>query len=481
MRFRQIQQIMGIFLLIFSLTLIIPMLMSIGYDDGQLLDFVDSFMVASIAGLVLWLPVRNVRAELRAREGFIIVALFWAVFGMISALPFIIGPHLSFTDSVFESISAFTTTGATVIVGLDHLPPSVLFYRQQLQWYGGMGIVVLAVAVLPMLGVGGMQLYRAETPGPAKDEKIAPRIVRSAQTLWLIYVAMTVACALLYWIAGMSLFDAVGHAFSTISTGGFSTHDASMAYFNNPWIEVIAIVFMLMGAINFGVHFMVLKGRSPRYYLRDTEVRVFLIFVFILILVITIRLMQAGVHTSFFEALRYASFTLVSVVTSTGFATEDFSVWPLSLPALLILSSFVGGCAGSTAGGMKVVRFIILIKQGKREIDHLIHPRMVGELKVGGRVVSERVMSAVWGFFAAYVGVFSIIMLLLMATGLDQVTAFSAVATCMNNLGPGLGEVTSNFVVVSDTAKWLLSLAMLMGRLEIFTLLVLLMPEFWSS
>jgi len=479
MQLALIQRILGLFLILFSVTLIPPIGVSIGYHDGELKHFVASMALTLIVGLVLWLPVKSYRRELRTRDGFFVVAMFWVVFCGLSALPLLFGPHLSYTDAFFEAVSGFTTTGATVITGLDKLPPSILYYRQQIQWLGGMGIIVLAVAILPMLGVGGMQLYRAETPGPMKDEKLTPRITHSARTFWLIYAGLTAACAIGYWAAGMSWFDAIGHSFSTLSSGGFSTHDASMGYFHNANIDAIADVFMLLGAMNFSVHYLALRGRSPLAYWRDSEVRTFVLVVGVVTAVIMVELMLKHRHEDPLEALRYSAFQTISVITSTGFTTEDFSKWPAFVPVLLLISSFMGGCAGSTAGGMKVIRMLIIFKQWGRDLVRLVHPTMVRPLKVGGRVVPERIIDAVWGFFAIYIGIYVLFMLALMAGGMDQVTAFSAVATCMNNMGPGLGGVSANFQSVSPWAKWLLSAAMLMGRLEIFTLLVLISPSFW--
>jgi trk system potassium uptake protein TrkH len=481
MRLFLIQRILGLFLIIFSVALVPPLFVSLIYQDAELLHFLVSLVLVLITGLVLWLPVRHRRADLRRREGFLIVAMFWVVLSALATLPFQFGPHLSFTDSFFEAASAFTTTGATVMVGLDDLPRSLLFYRQELQWLGGMGIIVLAVAILPMLGIGGMQLYRAETPGPLKDDKLTPRIAHSARAFWYLYTGLTVLCALGYWLAGMTPFDAVTHSFSTISTGGFSTHDASFAYFHNPAIEVVAVIFMTLGGINFSIHFIAWHRRNPRHYWRDTEVRTYLIALFAFSLITTLFLAGTPEHKNFLDAFRYATFQVVSVMTSTGYTTENFSLWPLLLPAFLIFISFMGGCAGSTAGGMKVIRVVVLVKQGVQDLRQLVHPTMQAPLKIAGRVLDRRVIDSVWGFFAVYVATFVMFMLVLMANGLDQVTTFSAVATCMNNMGPGLGKVASNFRSVSDMAKWCLAFAMLLGRLEIFTLLVLLSPGFWRN
>jgi len=377
-------------------------------------------------------------------------------------------------------MSGLTTTGATVITGLDDLPRSILFYRQQLQWLGGMGIIVLAVAIMPMLGVGGMQLYRAETPGPMKDTKLTPRITETAKALWYIYLGLTVACATAYWLAGMSGFDAITHSFSTVSIGGFSTHDQSMGYFGSSTIELVAVFFMLLAGMNFALHFVAWRSFSLRPYLQDSEVRAYLGVLAIVIVITVYYLYLSDTFASLGDAVHNGLFQVVSIGTTTGFTTAEYFIWPGFLPVLLLFISFIGGCAGSTGGGMKVIRFVLLIKQGRRELMRLIHPNAQLPVKVGKKVMSDRVVSAVWGFFAAYTGCFLVVMLFLMATGLDQVTAFSAVAACINNLGPGLGEVGANYQELSDAAKWALSFTMLLGRLEIFTLLVLFTRSFWQ-
>ncbi len=472
---------LGILLFLFSGSLIPPVLISFLYDDGELLHFTTTLVIAASAGALLWLPLLKRRERVRTRDGFIIVAMLWIIMSLLSSLPFVFGLHMDIADAFFEAASAFTTTGATVITGLDQLPPSILFYRQELQWLGGIGVIVSAIALLPMLGVGGMQLFKAETPGPMKEEKLTPRIAHTAQTLWRLYLAMTVACALFYWVAGMSGFDAVAHAFSTVSTGGFSTHDASLSYFDSAAIELIAVVFMLLGAISFNIHFLVWRELRPAYYWRNVEVRAFLLTVLVVTLLVAGVLHLTGYSEGVTEALRLALFETASVITSTGFGIDDFSIWPLMLPVLLMFISFIGGCAGSTAGGMKVIRFVVIAKQASLEVQQLIHPNLVRPLKLNGSVVPGRIVQSIWGFFAVYVGVFAVTMLLMMAGGMDQVTAFGAVATCMNNLGPGLGDVAANFTTVDDLSKGLLALVMIMGRLEIFTIFVLMTPAFWRQ
>ncbi len=482
MRIKIIQRILGLLLTLFSLALVPPLLISLWSGDGAFHAFSLAFVIILLIGFFLWLPVRKVRQELRLRDGFLVVVLFWLVLGTCGAIPLILAdhPHLSAADAVFESISALTTTGATVIVGIDYLPTSVLFYRQQLQWMGGMGIIVLAVAILPMLGIGGMQLYRAETPGPIKDNKLTPRVTETAKALWYIYLGLTVACCLSFWLAGMSLFDAIGHSFSTVAIGGFSTHDLSLGYFNNPLIEGIAVFFMLVAGVNFSLHFLAWRHNSLKAYILDAELLTFLKIMLAVSVVSCVYLYYTGTY-NIFDAIRYGVFHAVSIGTTTGFATTDYQSWPNFLPVLLLFASFAGGCAGSTGGGLKVIRILLLFKQGMREIKRLIHPSAVIPIRIGGKPVPDRVIDAVWGFFATYVATFTIMMMMVMATGLDQVTAFSAVGACMNNLGPGLGGVGLNYADISDAAKWILCVAMMLGRLEIFTLLVLITPGFWRS
>jgi trk system potassium uptake protein len=478
-----IQRILGILMMVFSLTMLVPVAIALVTHDEGLTPFLVAFAVLLGLGLTLWLPARGRRTELRLRDGFMVVVLFWMVIGLSGALPLYLAQSasLSLADAVFESISALTTTGATVITNIDALPPSLLMYRQLLQWLGGMGIIVLAVAILPMLGIGGMQLYRAETPGPMKDNKLTPRITETAKALWYIYLGLTVCCGLAYWWAGMSLFDAIGHSFATVAIGGFSTHDQSLGFFHSPLIEGIAVVFMAVSGMNFALHYVALRRQTVGTYIQDEEWRTYAILLVALAVIVSVGLYAADAYSGATDALRYGIFQTVSIATTTGFTTAGYHLWPSFLPVLLLFASFVGGCAGSTGGGMKVIRVLLLFKQGKRELMRLMHPNAHIPIKVGGVPMGARVMDAVWSFFAAYVALFALMMLALMATGLDQVTAFSAVVACLNNLGPGLGAVGANYNGVSDLAKWILCFAMLLGRLEIFTLLVLLSPAFWRG
>jgi trk system potassium uptake protein TrkH len=475
-----IARTIGAFSIIFGLTLLVPMALAIGYGEiDELLNFLIPLAGSLLLGGSLWLIGRQEPANLGTRDGFLIVVLFWVILSMLGAWPLMISTDLKPLDALFEAVSGVTTTGATVITGLDDLPKSLLFYRQQLQWLGGMGLIVLGVAVLPMLGIGGMQLYRAEVPGPTKEEKLTPRLAQTARALWLLYFALTVACAAGYWLAGMTFFDAVAHSLSTVSTGGFSTHDDSIGYYQSNVVEWVAVIFMLLAAINFGVHFTVWHQRNPLHYWRDPEVKTFLRFVVAVVLVVSMVLLLEGEYSHLTDSIQDAAFEVVSLVTSTGFAKVDFSHWPNFLPMLLIYISFVGGCGGSTAGGMKVMRVMLLIRQGMQQVRSLIHPHALIPVRMGKRTVDPRLMQGIWGFFGLYMATFALLVLLMIHAGLDERSAFAAVATCMNNLGPGLGEVAYTFQSVGDLGKLLSIIAMLLGRLEIFTLLVLLSPGFW--
>ncbi|MEO0367433.1 MAG: TrkH family potassium uptake protein [Pseudomonadota bacterium] len=483
MHYQTVSRILGVLLMIFSATHLTPLLVSVLYQDGNAVPFVISFSVTLITGIALWLPVRNADQDLRYRDGFLVVVLFWTVLASFGALPFLFSVEygLSITDAFFESMSGLTTTGGTIFIGLDSLPKSLLYYRQQLQWLGGMGIVVLAIAIMPMLGVGGMQLYQAETPGPMKDNKLTPRITESAKALWYIYLGLTVCCAVAYAFAGMSAFDAISHAFSTVAIGGFSTHDESIGYFNSSAIEFVAMVFMLLAAANFSLHFLAWRRRSIRPYFSDSEYRFFFVVLTLLGIVLIAGLLAAQVYESWWETLTLGLFHLISIVSTTGYTSGGFAWWPGALPVLLILGSFMGGCAGSTGGGIKVMRIQLMYKQGRKEIVRLVHPNAVLSIKLGKQVINERLVNTVTAFFSMYMFSFAISGFVLSALGLDWVTAFSAAASCLNNLGPGLGDVANNYAGISDAAKWVLSFTMLLGRLELFTLLVLFTTTFWRD
>ncbi len=475
-------RIVGNLLMMFSVTMLPPLLLSILLDDGVSQVFLTAFACTFGIGLMLWLLFRHNRSEMRIKDGFLVTVMFYLALGSFGAIPFVDpgGIGLSLSDAIFESFSGLTTTGATVITRIEDLPASLLYYRQQLQWLGGMGIIVLAVAILPMLGIGGMQLYRAETPGPVKDNKLTPRIHQTALALWSIYVGLTAACALAYWAAGMSLFDAICHSFSTVAIGGFSTHDQSIGFFNSPAIESVAILFMIISGMNFSLHFIAFKNRSVHHYFADDEVRFYLLMLFSATVVTTL-ILALNNSAGGLASLRMAAFSVVSIFTTTGYTTADFSQWPGMLPYLIFFGAFTGACAGSTGGGIKVMRAMLILKQGLREIRRLIHPNAIFPIKLNRRPVSNNVLESVWGFFAIYIILFLFMQLSMIAFGMDFLSAFSAVGACINNLGPGLGEVTRHYADISDPAKLVLSLAMILGRLEIFTLLVLFTFMFWRK
>ena len=473
-------RVLGLLLIIFSLTMLPPVLVALWYEESTSRMFLLAFSITLLVGLLFWLPMRSSTGELRTRDGFVVTVFFWLVLSTFGTLPFMLSDalQLSFIDALFESISGLTTTGATVISGLDTLPKSILYYRQQLQWLGGIGIVVIAVAILPMLGVGGMQIYRAETPGPMKDSKITPRITETANVLFKIYVALTAVCALAYWIAGMSLFDAISHSFSTVAIGGFSTHDASIGFFNSGAIMAICTFFMVVSGINFALHYAAWHDRELSFYWSDPEARLYLALLAVGAAITCLYLYFSDTY-GWSDSIRQGIFQLVSIMTTTGFATADFNAWPTFLPFFLIFLSFFGACAGSTGGGIKIGRMLILWQQGVREIYQLVHPNAVLPIKINNRKVPDRIADAIWAFFGVYLAVFYLMVLLLLASGLDYVTAWSATAATLNNLGPGLGAVASNYAELGNFAKWVLCWGMLLGRLEIFTLLVLFTPTFW--
>lgn len=478
---RSIARLFGILLLIYSLGFVPSLLVSLAYNDGFSAAFIDSIFIAVLAGLLLWLPNFHHHQELSVRDGFFVVTLFWVVLGVVGSLPFMISLHLSPTDAIFESISGFTTTGATVITGLDQAPPSILYHRQQIQWLGGMGVIVLAVAILPLLGVGGMQLYRAETSGVVKQEKLTPRIAETARMLWGIYLTLTIACGVAYWFAGMSAFDAVCHAFSTVSTGGFSTHDSSMAYFDSLLIEMIAMFFMLVGGVNFALHFFAWRRTTLTPYFNNVELKWYLVIFVVSVIVITLSLYLTGVYATVGESLRYAAFEASSILTSTGFATASFASWPLHIAMLIVILSYIGGCAGSTAGGIKVIRVVLLFKLAQTQLFRLCHPHALKMIKLGEDTMSADVLFAVLSFYVLYVSTAIVLSVAMMIAGLDLESAIGAVFATLNLTGPGLGKVAENFASVGPAAKWLGVFAMLIGRLEVFTFLILLMPFYWRN
>ena len=468
-------------ILVFATILIIPLGVSLSYDDGNTSSFIYSFIIIFLSGSILFFPNRNntFDSNIKIKEGFLIVVFFWVLLSFFGSFPFIFDMNLSmsFVDAFFESVSGWTTTGATIISNLDDLSPSILIYRQLLQWLGGMGIVVLALAVLPMLGVGGMQLYKAESGGPIKDNKISPRIAETAQNLWKVYLGLTLSCAGAYYLAGMNLFDAIAHSFSTIAIGGFSTHNQSIAYFNSFAIELVCMIFMFLSALNFILHFHSLKSKSLETYFKDVEFRLYIL----LIVVISFLLLSY----SFFVQANQISvmgilFQVISFITTSGFVSTSYEDWPVSIISTLIFLSFLGACAGSTGGGIKIIRILFILKELKRGLIKIIHPSAEVPIKINGQAVNDSVSNNILLFFVFYLISYIFLSLVLLLIGLDATTAFSSVAACLNNLGPGAGSVIDNYSSINTASKYLLSFTMLLGRLEIYTLLIIMTPYFWK-
>ena len=473
----------GLLLMVFSFAQVPPLIVDLIYSEGEYLSFVYSFALTVLGGLILWWPFKEVKKDFRLREGVLIVVCFWIVLSLFGTLPFLITDSissLSFSEAFFESMSGLTTTGATVLNQLDELPKSILFYRQQLQWLGGMGIIVLAVAVLPLLGVGGMELYHAESSGIAKD-RLTPKLRNTAIALWKIYVSLTVLCAVGYFLSGMSIFDAVSHSFSTVAIGGFSTHDGSIGYFNSATIETIAMIFMFLAGINFSLHFVAWNNRSLIDYIKDSEFKTYAMVLICSSIIVITALSLNGQYESANETVRHSLFQTISIATTTGFTSQNYSSWPAAIPVFLIMMSFIGACVGSTGGGIKVVRILVMFRLGMKEIHKFIRPNAQVSVKLNKSSINEKALVSVLGFFSLYAISFFLILMLLMFAGLDQVTAYSATAATMNNLGPGLGDVAQNYSSVGEAAKWILSFSMLIGRLEVLTIIAIFHKAFWRQ
>ncbi len=470
--------------LLFGLALLLPIAVAWWQDDGALSAFDETLVGTLITGGGLLAATQRFRRELRANDGILLVVLCWVLLPAIAAVPLILAiPGLGAAAAYFEAVSGLTATGATVLTGIDRLPPSINLWRTQLHWIGGLGIIVLAVAILPLLGVGGRQLMRAETPGPLKDSGLTPRITEAAKGFWLIYLALTAACAASYHALGMSGLDALIHAFSTVALGGFSSHDASLGFFDSPAIEGVTMLFALLSGMSYVTHFAALSRRSFGPYLKDGELRFYFPLIILSILLVAGYLLSMGVYSEPATALRFAAFNTISVATTLGYANTDYSLWPFFAPLwMLFLCSFFT-CSASTGGGIKMMRAIILYKQIFREITHSIHPNATTYVKLGKTTVHNRIILAVLGFGFLYMASTIVFTLILAASGLDIVTAFTAAVACFNNTGPGLGQVgpAGNYGGIGGLAQGVCSLAMLLGRLEIVTLLVVLTPAFWRK
>ena len=479
-----IANVLGMVIIIFSFTMLFPLVWSLLLNDAALHAYDEAILITFVSGLIIWLATFKVKRELKVRDGFLLVVMVWSVLPAFATLPLMFYlPNLSFTDAYFESMSGLTTSGATVLSGLDSLPPSINIWRGEMVWLGGMGIIVLVVAILPLLGIGGRQMYKAETPGPMKDSQLTPRIAETAKGLWLVYAGITLACLLSYWAAGMTWVDALIHSFTTMGLGGFSSHDASFSYFNSPRIEAVSMVFMLIAGINFATHFMVWRGKSLKFYRQDPEAGMFIFVTVASCVGIAVYLWLKGIYPDFLTSLRFAAFNTVSIATTTGYASTDYNLWPAFVPMwLLFLCSFATS-SGSTGGGIKMIRAEILYKQVYKELIRLMHPHALSPAKLSAQVIPNKIIYAVLAFFFIYVASIVTLTLVLTASGLGVVTAFSAVIATINNTGPGLNEVgpSSTFAILTDFQTWVCSFAMLLGRLELFTLLVVFTPEFWKK
>ena len=476
--------VVGSMLMLFSVTYVLPVATSLIYRDGLVLDFVGAALGCLAVGAAIVSMTRGHKRELRSRDGFLLVTLGWVLMSAIATIPLLIAiPGLTFTDAFFETMSGLSTTGATVLTGLDGMEPSLNLWRHALIWYGGMGIIVLVVAILPMLGVGGMQLYKAETPGPVKNEKLTPRITQTARALWVVYVVITVACILSLRVAGMSWFDAVCHAFSIMGLGGFSTHDASFGYFDSVPIELVTIVFMVIAAMNFSRHFVAFQQRSLRTYGRDPEATAMLWLLGTAVLVVAVYIWLNGVYPSFWTCLRHVAFNLVAYATTSGFVSQDYSRWPAFAPMIIVMLSSYTCNTGSTGGGIKMFRTLVLLKQASREMLLIVHPQAVTPVKIRNEVVANRIVFAVLAFVVLYFGTVVTLTFLLLASGLDFLSSVTAIIATINNTGPGLGVVgpAGTYQGLTDFQTWVCSAAMLLGRLEIFSVLVLFTPTFWRK
>ncbi|MFN0300127.1 MAG: TrkH family potassium uptake protein [Burkholderiales bacterium] len=484
-RVASVLRVLAIVIMLFAVAMIVPLVVSLALQDGATLAYDEGILITFGVGVALWWGTRKRgRRELQSRDGFLLVSLVWTTLPAFATLPLLFFiPNLSFTDAYFETVSGLTTTGATVLSGLDGLPASINLWRSLLVWIGGMGIIVLAVAILPLLGVGGSQVFKAETPGPMKDTKLTPRITQTAKGLWLVYAMVTLACVVSFKVAGMTWLDAVIHSFSTMGLGGFSSHDDSFAFFNSPAIEAVAIVFMLIAGISFATHFIVLRGRTIRPYRDDPEVMLYLVVMVLSVLGIAGFLWANAFYGDPGTALRFAAFNVVSIATTTGFANTDYNLWPIFAPVWMLFLSCFATCSGSTGGGIKMVRALLMYRQALRELTRIIHPRAHLPVKLGGQVVENNIIFAVLAFMLVYGATMVTGTMLLMLTGLDVVSAFTAIVACLNNTGPGLEKVgpSTNYAVLGDFQTWVCTVVMLLGRLELFSLIVVFTPRFWRQ
>ena len=479
-----VAHVLGTMMALFAVTFLMPLASALIFQDGTFDDFAIAAGINVVAGLAIAAATRRYKRELKARDGFLLVTLSWVLMSLSAAVPLMIAlPGISFTDAYFEAVSGLTTTGSTVITGLDTLQPSINLWRHALHWFGGIGIIVLAVAVLPLLGVGGMALYRAEAPGSVKDEKLTPRITQTAKALWLTYIGLTAVAVVALRLAGMGWFDALCHGFSVMALGGFSTRDASVGAFDSPAIEAVLIVLMMVATLNFSRHFMALRNRSLDPYRRDSEAKAILVLVGASVAVIALLLTLRGTYPTFIEALRHSAFNVVSVASTTGFVSEDFGLWPIFAPVWMIFLSCIVCSTGSTGGGIKMFRTLLLARQAQREMKLLVHPSAVIPIRIGGQVVPDRIAYSVLAFIFLYFQTIAVLTFAMLLTGMPLVNAFTSVVASVNNLGPALGPTgpSGTFQVLTDAQTWICTVGMILGRLEIFSVLILFTAAFWRK
>ena len=483
MKVRPVLNLLGIGLVYFSFFQLLPISISLIYQENNFTDYSGSFFITLITGIAFWVATYKENQEtIRIKEGFILTVAFWVLFTVFASLPFLLSSthDFSIVDAYFETTSALTTTGSTILVGLETYSKSLLFYRALLQWLGGMGIIVLAVAIFPLLGVGGMQLYKNEGSGVMGDNKLRPKIAETAKSLWFIYLILTLSCCFCYFFSGMSLFDAVTHSFTTVAIGGFSNYDESFAYFDNNSIYLVSIIFMFLSGANFSLHFLAYTKLNPKYYIQDSEFKFYSTIILSAFLLITVAMIYYGSSNNV-DLIITTAFQTVSFATTTGYVNSDYYLWPSFIPFMLLMLGVIGACAGSTGGGIKMIRVLVLYKQGGRELKKLTHPQSVVPVKIGGKILQPEIAESVWGFFSVYMLAYVFLTTLMLLYGSDFITSFSAVGASINNLGPGLGDVSLNYNSLNDISKITLSFSMILGRLEIYTLLVLMTPFFWKS
>ena len=483
MKVRPVLNLLGIGLVYFSFFQLLPISISLIYQENNFTDYSGSFFITLITGIAFWVATYKENQEtIRIKEGFILTVAFWVLFTVFASLPFLLSSthDFSIVDAYFETTSALTTTGSTILVGLETYSKSLLFYRALLQWLGGMGIIVLAVAIFPLLGVGGMQLYKNEGSGVMGDNKLRPKIAETAKSLWFIYLILTLSCCFCYFFSGMSLFDAVTHSFTTVAIGGFSNYDESFAYFDNNSIYLVSIIFMFLSGANFSLHFLAYTKLNPKYYIQDSEFKFYSTIILSAFLLITVAMIYYGSSNNI-DLIITTAFQTVSFATTTGYVNSDYYLWPSFIPFMLLMLGVIGACAGSTGGGIKMIRVLVLYKQGGRELKKLTHPQSVVPVKIGGKILQPEIAESVWGFFSVYILAYVFLTTLMLLYGSDFITSFSAVGASINNLGPGLGDVSLNYNSLNDISKITLSFSMILGRLEIYTLLVLMTPFFWKS